>query len=84
MGSMTTQVSSGHFEHIKDSYAQIGFRPLARVRPHPSDPQGRIITLIRRGKKGPLRSLRSTQLQPLRSACAADPRCRLRLLEDLA
>jgi len=38
-------------EHIKDIYSQPGFRAAARVRPHPFDPYGLIVTLTRRKKK---------------------------------
>ncbi len=38
-------------EHIKDIYSLPGFRAAARVKPHPFDPYGLIVTLKRRQKK---------------------------------
>jgi hypothetical protein len=49
---------SDDFQHFKDSYKYPGFRPLARVRFHPFDEHGRIVILVRRGKKSGLRWLR--------------------------
>ena len=37
--------------HIKDIYSMPGFRAAARVRGHPFDPYGLIVTLTRRQKK---------------------------------
>jgi hypothetical protein len=36
---------------LKDLYRFPGFRPLSRLRPHPQDPKGYILTLRRRQKK---------------------------------
>jgi hypothetical protein len=36
---------------LKDLYRFPGFRPLSRLRPHPQDPKGYILTLHRRQKK---------------------------------
>jgi hypothetical protein len=36
---------------LKDLYRFPGFRPLSRLRPHPQDPKGYILTLQRRQKK---------------------------------
>jgi hypothetical protein len=36
---------------LKDLYRFPGFRPLSRLRPHPKDPKGYILTLHRRQKK---------------------------------
>jgi hypothetical protein len=36
---------------LKDLYRFPGFRPLSRLRPHPQDPKGYIVTLHRRQKK---------------------------------
>ena len=38
-------------EHIKDIYSLPGFRAAARVRPHPFEQYGLIVTLKRRQKK---------------------------------
>lgn len=38
-------------EHIKDIYSLPGFRAAARVKQHPLDPYGLIVTLKRRQKK---------------------------------
>lgn len=51
---------SDDFQHFKDTYKYPGFRPLARVRIHPFDEHARIVTLVRRGKKGCMRWLRDT------------------------
>jgi len=58
-GTMPDSQIRDDFQHFKDAYRYPGFRPLARVRPHLSDEHGRIVTMVRRGKKGGLRFLRS-------------------------
>lgn len=36
---------------LKDLYRFPGFRPFSRLRPHPQDPKGYVLTLQRRQKK---------------------------------
>lgn len=65
MGSTTEGADPPEVQHIKDAYRHPGFRPLARVHRHPSDDSARVITLVRRGKKGGLRLLRHRPFLPL-------------------
>lgn len=81
---MSDQPDALEIQHIKDAYRYPGFRPLARVRRHPTIPEGRVVTLVRRGKKDGLRLLRQGVSNVVRQSASAYSRPGLRVLEGLA
>jgi len=84
LGTMTDPPDTPEIQHIKDAFRYPGFRPLARVRRHPSIPDGRVVTLVRRGKKDGLRLLRQGVPNLVRQSASACSRPGLRALADLA
>lgn len=84
LGTMTDPPDTPEIQHIKDAFRYPGFRPLARVRSHPSIPDGRVVTLVRRGKKDGLRMLRQSVSNVVRQSASTCSRPGLRVLEDLA
>ncbi len=81
---MTDQPDTPEIQHIKDAYRYPGFRPLARVRRHPTITEGRVVTLVRRGKKDGLRLLWQGVPNVVRQSASACSRPGLRVLAGLA